>query len=153
MNNIIIREAKLTDISDLLAIEQLIIEAERPYDENMKTEQFNYYDLQALINNDEAMVLVAETNETIIGSGYSKIKESLPQHDNKLHAFMGFMYVDPKYRGQGINKMIVEGLIDWSKQQGLSVACLTVYSENTSAIRAYNKAGFNEYLVEMRLNF
>jgi GNAT superfamily N-acetyltransferase len=62
------------------------------------------------------------------------------------------MYVEPDYRGLGINKLIIDNLIDWSKQQGIFDLYLDVYDGNDTAIRAYEKVGFSKSLVEMKIN-
>ncbi len=152
MNQIKIRKAELNDLDTLLEFEQSIVEYERPFEELMQIDQFNYYDLEALIINDASEVLVAEVNGQLIGSGYAKLRASRPYLKDKFHAFLGFMYVDPEYRGKGVNQLIVKKLIDWSKNQDMKSVCLTVFADNTAAIKAYNKVGFRKQMVEMRLN-
>ncbi len=152
MSQIKIRKAKISELATLLAFEQSIIEYERPFEELMQKEPFNYYDLKELIISDDSEVLVAEINSLLIGSGYAKLKTSRPYLKDELHAFLGFMYVDPKHRGKGVNQMIMKKLTEWSKNKGMKSVCLTVFEENGSAIKAYNKVGFRKQLVEMRLN-
>lgn len=62
------------------------------------------------------------------------------------------MYVEPEYRGLGINKLVMENLIEWSKEQGVLDFYLDVYDGNDAAIRAYEKVGFSKSLVEMKIN-
>ena len=59
------------------------------------------------------------------------------------------MFVDPNYRGQGVNKLILDALKDWSKKQQVFHFSLEVYAGNQGAIRAYEKAGFKSNLIEM----
>ncbi|WP_444995572.1 GNAT family N-acetyltransferase [Aliikangiella sp. IMCC44359] len=151
-SSIVIRKAKLSELSTLLEFEQSIIEYERPFEENMMAEHFNYYDLAELIQSDIAEVLVAVDNGRLVGSGYAIIKDSRHYLKHKQHAYLGFMYIDPDYRGQGINQMLVKRLVEWSKKKNMQMVCLTVFSENDSAITAYKKAGFHSNLIEMRLN-
>ena len=80
---------------------------------------------------------------------YEKSKSYL-KHDQ--HAYLGFMYVLPEYRGKGINKLILGHLKDWALSQGLTELRLEVYSENSSAIKAYEKFGFKSHMLEMRYN-
>lgn len=152
MSEIRIRKAKDNDLSILLDFEQSIIEYERPFEKLMKMEHFNYYDLQKLINSDAAEVLVAEIEGELVGSGYAKLTVSRPYLKDERHAFFGFMYVAPDHRGKGINQTIIHKLVEWSKNQGMKSACLTVFEDNESAIKAYNKVGFRKQFVEMRLN-
>ncbi len=60
------------------------------------------------------------------------------------------MYVKPEYRGKGINKLILEELINWSKDRGISEIRLEVYYDNEPAVKAYEKAGFESHILLMR---
>ena len=63
------------------------------------------------------------------------------------------MYVATEYRGQGINQSIMKHLIEFAKQQDVNDFKLTVYPENTSAIRGISKTRFfYSALVEMRMH-
>ena len=153
MSQIKIRKAVLNDLATLLEFEQAIIEYERPMEELMQTEKFNYYDLKELIADDSAEVLVAELDGQLIGSGFARLKESRHYLRDGYHAYLGFMYIDPNHRGKGVNQLIVKKLIDWSKNKGMKSVCLTVFEDNEAAIKAYNKVGFRKQFVEMRYNF
>ena len=61
------------------------------------------------------------------------------------------MYVDPTHRGQSVNRKIIDALKTWCRTRQISELRLDVYSGNLAAIRAYQKAGFAEHLLEMRL--
>jgi ribosomal protein S18 acetylase RimI-like enzyme len=61
------------------------------------------------------------------------------------------MYVKPEYRGKGINKIITDELINWARSKKYQEIRLDVYAENESAIKAYEKAGFEPHLLTMRL--
>lgn len=146
-----IRAAIETEIETLLDFEKGIIEAERPFDNSLKKGEIHYYDLLDLIKSKKAEVLVALIDNEIVGSGYAKIlKANLYQKYNE-YAYLGFMYVKPTVRGQGINRKIVNRLIDWAHQRNLTEVRLEVYDENTIAKNAYLKAGFKPNLLEMRL--
>ncbi|MBV1909308.1 MAG: GNAT family N-acetyltransferase, partial [Kangiellaceae bacterium] len=128
------------------------VEYERPFEERMKKEHFHYYDLAELIELSTAQVLVAESNGQLVGSGFVHIRKGRDYLNYESHGYLGFMYVDPNFRGQGLNKRILQELTSWAKDKDLNVLCLTVFAENKSAIRAYQKAGFHANLIEMRLN-
>lgn len=145
-----IRQAKVEELDTLLAFEQGIIEYERPMVPDMMTEPFHYYDLKALIEGANSEVLVAEVDGQIIASGYAKLKKSLNYLTHDFHSFLGFMYVSPDFRGKGINGKIIERLTAWSKEKGARVLNLTVFAENQSGIRAYEKIGFDKSIIEMR---
>jgi GNAT superfamily N-acetyltransferase len=152
MNNLKIRPATPDDLPTILNFEQGIIEAERPFDPTLLEGKFHYYDLGARIADPDAAVVVAEYNGKLIAGGSAVIKQGNPYNIFKDYAFLGFMFVEPEYRGMGVNRLIIEALVDWSHQRGLKEIRLHVYSDNLQAIRAYEKVGFKKILTEMRLD-
>ena len=146
-----VRKAIESEIEILLGFEKAIINAERPFDNTLKDGEIHYYDLIELIRAKGAEVLVAVLNNEIIGSGYAKILPAEPFQKYTEYAYLGFMYVKPAFRGQGINQKILHGLTDWAKSQNLTEVRLEVYDENTTAKNSYLKAGFKPNLLEMRL--
>jgi len=146
-----IRKAIESEIESLLIFEKEIINTERPFDNTLKDGEIHYYDLIELIRSDKAELLVAVVNNEIVGSGYAKILRADVFQKYKEYAYLGFMYVKPGFRGQGINQKILNGLIDWAKGQNLTEIRLEVYDKNTKAKNSYLKAGFTPHLLEMRL--
>src|SRR6187551_2838283 len=110
MNDFKIRKASLIDLGQLLAFEQDLIKTERPFDPTLKADPINYYDLKSLLTSPLAEVVVAEADNKIIASGYARIDRSKPFLKHSTHAYLGFMYVLPEYRGQEINKKIMDAL-------------------------------------------
>jgi len=152
VEEISLRKASLKDESVLLEFEQQVIDAERPYNSALKPADAVYYDLKNLLAGHQSHLLVAEVKGAVVGSGYAQIRVSKQSVAHDAHAYLGFMYVLPEYRGRGINKMIIDKLIQWSKDLGVLDCYLDVYSENEAAIRAYEKVGFEKSMVEMKLN-
>lgn len=148
---VILRTATLEDLSVLLCFEQGIVEAERPFDSTLKPGEIHYYDLAELIKSADAEVLVAEQDAQIIGSGYVQKKPSDDFRIQDNHAHIGFLYVKPEHRQQGVNRTILDGLIGWADHQNLNIIQLEVYQDNIPALRAYEKAGFVRHLVRMCL--
>ena len=152
MNEIRIRKALPDDLDQLLIFEQDLIKTERPFDPAIKAEPVNYYDLKTMLAASHIEVVVAETDNKIIASGYARIERSKPFLKHEKHAYLGFMYVLPEYRGKGLNKKIIDALKNWAALQNINEFRLEVYYENASAIKAYEKIGFSKYSLEMRLN-
>ena len=152
MNEVKIRKASLDDLEQLMIFEQDLIKTERPFDPTLKPDPINYYDLKTLLTSPLAEVLVAEADNKVIASGYARIDRSKPFLKHSTHAYLGFMYVLPEYRGQGINKQIMDALKDWAVSKNITEFRLEVYYDNISAIKAYEKVGFSRYSLEMRYN-
>ena len=152
MNPITVRKADLNDVESLLRFEQGVISTERPFDSTLKSGDIHYYDIKEMIASPNFEIVVAESENKIIGCGYARIVSSKPYLKHEKNIYLGFMYVDPIHRGKGVNQRILEALKKWSIAQGLTEMRLEVYFDNLAAIRAYEKAGFKKHMVEMRMS-
>lgn len=152
MENITIRKATEKDLDTLYQFEQGVIEAERPFDPTLRAGLIHYYDLIGLSRSTKAHLVVAETGNRIVASGYARIDSSEAFLQHTHHAYIGFIYVVPELRGHGISKKVIEELRRWSAEQGIQELRLEVYVENASAIKAYEKMGVIKHMIEMRMN-
>lgn len=151
MDQVTIRRAELSDLDLLLEFEQAIIEAERPFDDTIRTgPDVRYYDLRDLISSSDSEVVIAELDSKMIGSGYARIEVSERYLKHREHSYLGFMYVVPEHRGKGVNKKIIDALESWSRAQGVTEMQLEVYADNVIAIKAYEKSGYSPLIVTMR---
>jgi ribosomal protein S18 acetylase RimI-like enzyme len=150
MDKIITRPATFADMETLLRFEQGVITAERPFDPTLKDEPINYYDLAGMIERTDIELLVAELNGELIGSGYARIEEAKIYLKHPKHAYLGFMYVAPAYRGKGINQKIIVALKNWAAEKKVHELRLEVYYDNLPAIKAYEKIGFSKLMIKMR---
>jgi len=148
----IIRAATPHDKNTLLSFEQAVVEAERPFNSSIKVGEPTYYNIDELINSAKSKLLVVENNNTLIACGYGQIRESKSSLAHEQHVYLGFMYVVPDFRGQGINKNIIDALIQWGRSCGIDDFYLDVYSGNKAAIRAYEKLRFEQSMIEMKLS-
>ncbi|KMQ59441.1 acetyltransferase [Chryseobacterium angstadtii] len=148
----ITREATEQDLEILLEFEQGIVTAERPFNSTLSDGEIHYYDLLHLVKSEDSLVLVTEENNEIIASGYARIRKPENNYSNfEKYVYLGFMYVKPEHRGKGVNKLILDELISWAKSKDISEVRLDVYAQNESAVKAYEKAGFESLLVTMRM--
>jgi len=148
----IVRKASLKDLPTLLEFEQGLIEAERPMDPTIKDGNISYYDIALLITNDQSDVFVVEKNGEILASGYAKIMKDRHYLKHDKQGYLGFMFVPEKHRGKGLNKLIMDALVNWCKERQVYELRLDVYDSNDPAIKAYEKAGLTKHLVNMRMN-
>lgn len=151
MSEITIRKAGLQDMNTLLRFEQGVIAAERPFDTTLKKDPIHYYNLAEMIQADYIELLVAELDGLPVGSGYARIENAKHYLQHAQYAYLGFMYTDPQYRGKGINRMIIDALSKWALGKNIHELRLEVYYKNSPAIKAYQKAGFCEHMIEMRM--
>ncbi|MCT4124460.1 GNAT family N-acetyltransferase [Elizabethkingia anophelis] len=148
---IILRYATKEDLPVLLEFEQGVVTAERPYNPTLIEGEIHYYELNSLINSENAALIVAESDNEIIASGYALIRNvEKDYYKFSRYAYLGFMYVKPDHRGKGVNKLILDELTNWSRDQGVSEIRLEVYANNESAVKGYEKTDFEPLLLLMR---
>lgn len=147
---ITIRKATENDLDILERFEQGIVETERPFDSTLKDGMIHYYDLREFMHSADATLLVAEDDGRIVASGYAQIREAKNYLKHDRYAYLGFMFVEPAFRGKGLNRLILDELISWSRSRHITEVRLDVYAGNDIAKKAYEKAGFEMLLVEMR---
>ncbi len=152
MKEISLRNANLTDLETLLKFEQGVIKAERPLDPFLGEGELSYYNIPDLISNPYIHLIVAVCNEKLVASGYIRKESSSHYHKNPKHGYIGFIYVKPSFRGQRISNLILESLKYWAQEKDLQELRLDVYSNNTAAIKAYERFGFTKGLVNMKID-
>lgn len=152
MSEISIRTAKLKDLETLLEFEQGVIEAEKPLDPFLANGDLFYYNIPELISNKNVHLVVATSNNELVGSGYLRIENSKHYHKNPKHGYIGFMYVKPIFRGKRISNKILDSLKNWAKEKELKELRLDVYSNNIGALKSYERFGFTKSLVNMRID-
>jgi ribosomal protein S18 acetylase RimI-like enzyme len=152
MDQITVRKATVQDMDTLFRFEQGVISAERPFDHTIITEPVRYYDLKEMISASHIELVVAELAGELIGSGYARIEKARHFFKHEYYAYLGFMYTDPKHRGKGVNRKIIDTLKAWAKSKNITELKLEVYADNIQAIKAYEKAGFTSNMIEMRID-
>ena len=147
-----LRPARDDDLDTLLGFEQQVVEAERPFNEAIRKTDVTYYDLPSLLDDPDVSLQVAEIDGRVIGCGYARLEPARQALAHDSQVTFGFMYVEPDFRGRGVSAKIMESLFEWGNERGVQHFSLSVYAGNRSAIRAYEKAGFEPGLVEMNLH-
>ncbi|WP_291144044.1 GNAT family N-acetyltransferase [Flavobacterium sp. UBA7680] len=150
IKDIVIRRAVNADLPKLETFLQFLVEAERPFDPTLKEGEIFYYSIQELILDNKTEVLVMEYNNELIGCGYAQIRSAKPYQKHELFGYLGFMFVDPDFRGNGLNNLLLNDLKKWVLSQGITEVRLEVYHDNEAAVKAYEKAGFKSILTTMR---
>lgn len=148
----IIRKATKNDLPVLDTFMDDLVNAERPMDVTIKEGKVVYYDLESFITNEDSVLYVAELNGELVATGDAKIESNKTYLKHANHAYLGFMFVPEKHRGNGYNKLIVDELFAWCKNKNVHEIRLDVYNSNPSAIRAYEKVGFEKHMIHMRMN-
>jgi ribosomal protein S18 acetylase RimI-like enzyme len=67
------------------------------------------------------------------------------------YAYIGSIVVDKKYRKQGVGRVLIDKVVEWTKAKGLPGIMLETQSNNVAACTLYQRCGFvlggfDEYL-------
>jgi GNAT superfamily N-acetyltransferase len=130
---------------------QGIISSERTFDPFLRKESVKYYDLPQMLGDRQVCLCVAQLQQEVIGCGYVRIKKANPFYDFTEYGYLGFMYVVDVHRGKGINQLIIDFLTHWAGVKNIHEFRLEVYNRNEGAMRAYEKIGFVNHVMEMRM--
>jgi ribosomal protein S18 acetylase RimI-like enzyme len=149
---ILIRRATPADLADLNRFQDGVVEAERAYDPTLQEGPVEYYDVAGMLTSDQVLFLVAEEHGRLVGCGFARLEPTKPYLRHDRRGYLGMMFVEPVHRGRGINGRIVDALKEWCRSRHVSELRLEVYRDNRAALGAYEKAGFRELFVEMRMN-
>ena len=146
------RSAIPADLQELRRFEQGVVEAERPFSPHLRSGPANYYDLEGLLADPDSEIIVAQESERLIACGFARIESQESYFAPERICYLGFMYVEPEYRGRGLISNVFEALANWSRSRGIDDFKLDVYADNQSAVKAYKKLGFKANMLEMRLS-
>lgn len=150
-----IRKATPNDIDAITVLNSQLADYHKVIDPYYKSgsetkSSFKEY-ITRIIQNKNATVIVAEPDK-IIGYAVGIIEKAKPFVTPEEIGRISDMFVEEKYRNQGIGKKMVDTLINWFKQKGIIYVELSVDSRNEIGVTAWQNLGFKEYMKKMRLD-
>lgn len=152
--DVTIRKATLKDIEILDSLQNKLGQHEKKFHPMIKKKgKIRYHtlkDFRELIKSKNALVLIAEINGKVIGSGFCRIlKNTADWSIYDKRAIIRQVFVEEKYRRKGIGGKIIEKLVEWLHKRKIYDIRVMVLSENSNAVNAYLKYGFKGYIYEM----
>ena len=123
---IIIRQAVITDITDIIKIENTCF----------VNDAFSNRQISYLVSKAKGIFYIAEYNG--ITAGYISLITNKRTNSGRVYS----VAVHPDYRGLGIAESLVDRAIDFTRQEQLKSVFLEVRTDNTAAISLYEKKGF-----------
>ena len=98
----------------------------------------------ALIEADDATILVADRDGDTLGYAILKIVESppIPMIVPRRYVFLNDLVVSQAEQRQGIGRHLIDSSVDWARAQGASEIELGVFEFNGYAIAFYEHLGF-----------
>ncbi len=140
-----LRSALVKDASQIVKLMKDIVK-EGPYtlaepDEYKSTVKSESAKIKRFTKAEGKIYLVAEVKNELTGF------ISFDNWDTRRTAHTGLfsVFIKKKYRGMGIGKILVNGMLDWAKDNPLNrKISLFVFSTNKNAIALYKSLGFKQ---------
>lgn len=151
MEGLLIKQCGLEDIEKIKYIgEKTFYEtfSDQNTEEDMHfylKENFSYKQIESEMKNGASKFYIAENNREV--AAYMKINFDKAQtevgHENTLEVQR--IYALKKYQGKYIGKSLIEKAIELGKENKLNYIWLGVWEHNLSAIKFYEKQGFEKF--------
>ncbi|SEO87928.1 GNAT family N-acetyltransferase [Amycolatopsis saalfeldensis] len=106
-----------------------------------------YY--SALLSDDNALCLVAQRENTVVGHLVGRIGGGAPLRADAVTAVLESMRVAPEARRSGVGSALVARFGVWAGKRGARHFSVTAYSANSPAIAFYREHGFREMSVTL----
>ena len=141
-----IRVAKEEDINIIKKMEKKLIEEELKYDDKL---DINYNDsCTKYINDDRSYIIVVEKDNNKLGYLYGYIYGKRGPISGKC-AVLNNIYIDDKYRGNGIGSLLVDYFKNWCIEKNIDYIEVNVYYKNELAKSFYRKHTFESKIESM----
>lgn len=131
LSNYRIREGRPTDPD----VRALIAELDA-FNTALYPAESNHFDPPEKLAATRGVFLVAEGGAGLVGCGAAK-------HCGEW-AEIKRMFLKPEARGSGLAALILERLLDWARNEGLTLARLETGNVSEGALKLYRRAGFRE---------
>lgn len=142
MNNLNIRKLKENEykILDDFLYEAIFIPngAKKPPREIINNEELQIY-VKDFGNYKDDNCIVAEYDNTIVGSCWTRIMNDYGHIDDETPSFAISLYEE--YRGKGIGTKLMQTMLNLLKEKGYKKTSLSV-QKNNYAVKMYKKVGF-----------
>ena len=101
----------------------------------------------AILERDESASFVAEEEGRLVGFITGGVEANQPDRLPERHVTVGYLYIDPSARRQGVAKRLVGSFAEWAKtQDGVSHLEMTVLAADTEAAAFWREAGFTPFI-------
>ncbi len=152
---IVVRPATSNDVSQIGGLGALLVEEHHDLDSrrflpaNNRTPADYACFLGRKLEDPDVVILVADRNGDAIGYAYAAVEGcdymSLRGPAGVLHD----MIVDPKYRGCGVGRLLLDAILACLKSRGALRVVLSTAEGNEAAQRLFAILGFRRTMIEM----
>lgn len=142
MDKIIIRKPTNKDTKHINTLFKELICYERMFSSNIVENISIDGEYDQIFADEKSIILLAEVDNKVIGFIYGYEKE-LDEVFIFKEAFIEAIYVQDKYRQQGIGKKLMLEFETWCKKRSIKYVDIEVMSNNKNSLKMYEKIGYN----------
>jgi GNAT superfamily N-acetyltransferase len=103
--------------------------------------------LRELLARPNATVIVAEIDDRLAGFIRAGVEPNAPDRLPEQHVGIGYLYVEPSARRQGVGRRLFEAVRQWaSSQEGVAHFEMTVLSQDGQAEAFWRSLGFSPFI-------
>ena len=152
-----VRKATIKDVDDILRLNFELFKKERREYDKLLDMSWTYGEgkkyFQRRIIRKDGFVAVAEHKGKCGGYLCGGIDKMESYRIQKKHAELENMFLERKFRGQGIGRRIVEMFFDWCRKNRVEYVSVSASFANSEGVHFYEKLGFKGYatVLEMKL--
>jgi ribosomal protein S18 acetylase RimI-like enzyme len=158
-----IRKAKLKDIDNIsnLFLEAYVTQADivkkhcpqHLEDMILKMDDNIFKDfIKKKIYSKNSVLYVSEEGKNLFGFILFSIVKNSPVYKHEKFGRIDNIYIKNEYQGKGISNQLKDVAFNWFKKKGVKRFQLFVFQNNIHAIKVYEKWGFTNRLIEMRMS-
>ncbi len=100
---------------------------------------------KGMVRPDHRIVVAAE-NDRIIGFANGSLGMGSPVFEDRRHGTINDLYVEESHRRRGIGTLLVNDLMNWFREEGVSRAQTGFYLGNPLAKAFWSKLGFKSVM-------
>jgi ribosomal protein S18 acetylase RimI-like enzyme len=150
-----IRGATSADLPNLGRLGALLVQKHHDFDalrflaaSSQTTDRYASF-LGSQLDNPDVVLLVAESDATVIGYAYAAIEGYDWMSLRGPAAVLHDLVVDPAHRGRGIGRLLLDATLSRLESRGTPRVVLSTAERNESARRLFEHMGFRTTMVEM----
>lgn len=106
--------------------------------------------LRSLISRDDALAVVAKEDSAIVGYAVGRITTLPTFFEHRFRGYIHDVFIREGFRRRGIGRRLVEEILGWFRNRGVTLVELTVAANNHDAIPFWERLGFSVYMHQMK---
>ncbi len=151
-----IRNAVSEDLKSIQKLNKLLVEFDSQFDETIQPDWATSEDgiefISERISGDDGIVLIAESENKIIGYLIGGIEEAASYRTIQLLGELEEMVVLEEFRGQKIGEKLVQEFFGWCRSKNLKRVRVEVSAPNFKGINFYHRQGFEDFNLILEKN-